>query len=390
MSDRRLTTMTGADEMENAADEENTRMKTRASSISGAGQAAVPIISTPLAVMLARMQREDASAVIHLADANFANKALLAAKNALWAHASENGYDQTIGEYMNRKNTNTRTANYANAEDIVVALQKLDRESKVPPIAADVMELLRAPPLRPVLRSTTPVESTRDDRIGHLEDAMRRLHAQMTEMMDAIMCVGGRTGSPLAGRAPPVVHPPSAQEPPTPPRPSPKGPLTLNNENTHDSTSTSAPSYSSVVESWDEGNEPSRDNGNPWREQRQAVKRRMRKARVITGRSTPNDDDKFKGVKEPDRHLFIYRVSKDCEIADIRAKLQPHCEVRNLLQMSHTDAQFRSFKLTVPESAAWKLLKNSFPWPHMVKVKQFRERKPRRQNGEAQNSNLQR
>jgi hypothetical protein len=102
-----------------------------------------------------------------------------------------------------------------------VALQKLDRESKVPPIAADVMELLRAPPLRPVLRSTTSeLEAVHDDRIGHLEDGMRHLHTRMAEMMDAMMSISGRAAAAparIAATAPSMAaaadHSPFLQEP---------------------------------------------------------------------------------------------------------------------------------------------------------------------------------
>lgn len=100
-----------------------------------------------------------------------------------------------------------------------------------------------------------------------------------------------------------------------------------------------------------------------------------RRRKVITG--TKGNVGSFKGAPEPSRDFFVSRVATDVSTTDIRDYLtERDISVRLLDKVSHEDAKFQSFKLTVPVSSVKDLLSDDV-WPCGVKVRRYIVQKPR-------------
>ncbi len=106
--------------------------------------------------------------------------------------------------------------------------------------------------------------------------------------------------------------------------------------------------------------------------QRKEEKRRVRKV-VIGNKSTADGASsiRFKGAPEPERSLFIYRVTGDTHIDDIHDMLSQYkFTVLSLECVSHPESKYKSFNLTVPISQ-FNSLYNEELWPHGVRVRRY-------------------
>ena len=105
---------------------------------------------------------------------------------------------------------------------------------------------------------------------------------------------------------------------------------------------------------------------------RKQARQEKRRQRVITGKNrAPTQFGSFKGAPEPSRDLFVYRVDKTVEQADILQYLQSQSiEVRDLRCISHADARYKSFKSTTKVSDIDSVFTDTF-WPSGVKVRRF-------------------
>ena len=94
---------------------------------------------------------------------------------------------------------------------------------------------------------------------------------------------------------------------------------------------------------------------------------------IITGnRASEGVSTGFKGAPEPDRHLFVYRVDKSVSEDDISEYLTgKSVSFRSIDSISNPDAIFKSFKLTVAVSQYRQLFDGTL-WPEGVKVRQYK------------------
>ena len=93
--------------------------------------------------------------------------------------------------------------------------------------------------------------------------------------------------------------------------------------------------------------------------------------KFITGNKS-QASGRFRGAPEPSRDLFIYRVLQEAEADDIRELVTDEgCEVRDIKAVSHPEAKYKSFKLSVPMSEYDKLISENFPWPEGVRIRMF-------------------
>ena len=70
--------------------------------------------------------------------------------------------------------------------------------------------------------------------------------------------------------------------------------------------------------------------------------------------------------------LFIYRFLQDATEDSIKENVaEARYEVRLIKQMSHADAKFKSFRLSVPASQYQSLRSDDDFWPRGVRVKHF-------------------
>ena len=101
---------------------------------------------------------------------------------------------------------------------------------------------------------------------------------------------------------------------------------------------------------------------------------KRRRAKVIKGNTEWSG--RFRGAPEPEREIFLYRVSQECEPEDIQTVLQENnCYAKKIEKKSNDEAKFRSFKLTVSQPDATAMLSDSFPWPTGVRVRRYFQRR---------------
>lgn len=108
----------------------------------------------------------------------------------------------------------------------------------------------------------------------------------------------------------------------------------------------------------------------PYYAVKQNKKRQNRRQKVITGKG-PRQTGSFKGAPEPGRSLFVHRVDSDTEVKDLERHLRDlDIDIMELECVSHPEAHFKSFKLTVPVSQMNDLLTDDI-WPTGVRVRRF-------------------
>jgi hypothetical protein len=106
-----------------------------------------------------------------------------------------------------------------------------------------------------------------------------------------------------------------------------------------------------------------------------------KRQKIITGKKrTQVQFGSFKGAPEPSRDLFVFRVDPNTDQADLFKFVQSQSvQVRGLSLVSHKDAVFKSFKLTVGLPDLETVFDNDF-WPTGVHVRRYIP--PRSQRGQ--------
>ncbi len=104
----------------------------------------------------------------------------------------------------------------------------------------------------------------------------------------------------------------------------------------------------------------------------QRRKDRQKQRRILQGKG---NGSKFgvKGAPEPNRHLFIYRVDPSTSTDELKNMLinEHKVTLRDLECVSHTEAMYKSFKLTIPKSE-FEGLFNEEIWPTGIQVRPYR------------------
>jgi hypothetical protein len=109
------------------------------------------------------------------------------------------------------------------------------------------------------------------------------------------------------------------------------------------------------------------DNNRPsYRDQEKPMRNEGR--RYVVGRAQIDGPVKG-GIRTC--QLFIYRVEKNVSFNDMKNFLKNHVHVEDLQIVSHEDARFKSFRLTVRQADVDKLFDEYF-WPQNVGCKYFR------------------
>ena len=119
---------------------------------------------------------------------------------------------------------------------------------------------------------------------------------------------------------------------------------------------------------------PVYEDGDGFQYQRQTMRnirqKENKRRRVITG-TARGQERRAQGAPEPSRHLFIYRVSTTTLTSDLSQDVsEMGFTVRDLQCLSHDNAMFKSFKLTVPKSEFADLFDGNI-WPQGIRVRKF-------------------
>ena len=101
--------------------------------------------------------------------------------------------------------------------------------------------------------------------------------------------------------------------------------------------------------------------------------RRMRKQQshsAVVG--TREANGRFRGAQAPSRDIFVYRVENDALESEIECHFKDNGIVpRSVETVSHADAMYKSFKLTVSVNDMGKVLDADF-WPEGIMVRRYR------------------
>ena len=107
-------------------------------------------------------------------------------------------------------------------------------------------------------------------------------------------------------------------------------------------------------------------------------KKLNRRRKVIKGRS---ENGTIRGAPPPSRELFVYRVDKGTTCEELKHYIENSgVTVRDLSILSHINAMFKSFKLTISVSDINKILNEDF-WPCGIMVRRYN--KPRQNDNDA-------
>ena len=99
-------------------------------------------------------------------------------------------------------------------------------------------------------------------------------------------------------------------------------------------------------------------------------RRKLRRQHIVTGTGPTS---RLRGAPLPSRDVFIYRLNRDTSIQDIEAFLnEKDIEVRELDCLSHADAKYKSFKLSISVNDLNTVFSEDF-WPMGVKIRKFRQ-----------------
>ena len=100
-------------------------------------------------------------------------------------------------------------------------------------------------------------------------------------------------------------------------------------------------------------------------------RRRPRRRVIVTGTRSEGSSKSFTGAPEPSRDLFIYRVSPEANVDDIKEFISTDgVVVRDLIKKSSPESRFQSYRLTVKQSDEKRLLDEAF-WPEGVRVRRY-------------------
>ena len=87
---------------------------------------------------------------------------------------------------------------------------------------------------------------------------------------------------------------------------------------------------------------------------------------------TREANGRFRGAQAPSRDIFVYRVENDALESEIECHVKDNGIVpRSVETVSHADAIYKSFKLTVSVNDMGKVLDADF-WPEGIMVRRYR------------------
>ena len=321
------------------------------------------------------------------------------AKDVLW----ENCDQSVIGtKYLRREGTVTSKVE-ANVGDIFKALQKLDSEEKMPDIGVSSKDLGNIPQSHPEeLNNISLVDrlNTMEKRLTKFQEVLDRTVCENMELKDKVDKITPTFASAVSNNA---ISSSGGNVIEIRPHLLPHIPVRAASAivKERDNGGDTRNSNLSIPQS-NQGtnNERSGSTQHDYRlqslhrsgsthsvqsdlsgyqlqpHQRKYQQRQQRK--IVTGNITTSQA--FRGAPEPSRELFIQRVSKNTTTEDVKQYVtNKSFTVREICMMSHQDAKYNSFKITVPVSEFTKLFDPDL-WPSGVRIRQFRTHQSRKQD----------
>lgn len=320
----------------------------------------------------------------------FSSEEIIDARDLLWGKC-ENGI---LPKMIKRQNTTTKKGLLLTTSDIIEAIQKLGDSGSMPIFAVEFSSLGRLPLAKPSEKcpiSLCERMAKLEARVGECESAMTETNCAIASMQSKISYAS--IAMQPAGPAPPGqqrVTPRQRQVPME--STSQNGLATGSNSEPRDPSAAVRPkSHSNVMQPPRGGGfHPQARTSSVWSLESAASKsdaptegfefdarekrRRMRRRRsAITGKKKA-DECRLKGAPAPKRtrDIFVYQVENSMIAADLEDYMK-ECgvEPNGIKKVSHPEAQFSSYRVTVEASNLGTVLRDDF-WPEYVCVRIFR------------------
>ena len=330
---------------------------------------------------------------------NFALETVVHSKNLLWEKCDKS----VIGEKAVWRDTSVRTQKEAHIDDILKALQKLDKCNQMPHLVIDALSIGALPKVNPEeLNNVSFV-----DRQNKMEDKLLQLQETMdgliTENISIKESVYELKKSRLVTNYASVVSSTIGAQPVTITSRTSKDkqPHQGNSSNDNKQQSVSHvketnqniknPKQRNQNEQHSENSQLDSDTQLPFLQymgtvsldastnfsepfhipsyhRRKQKQRDNRRRNIIRGKA---NSDPVKGGQEPTRQVFIYRVNTDTETEDLKTHIQEKgFDVISLNCISNEASKFKSFKLEVPMHQFQELF-NEELWPKGICVRKF-------------------
>ena len=347
------------------------------------------LIQPLLAYILFSMQSATRDNIKLAVLGRFSAEEILEAKSKLWESRGE-----SLGQFPLRKESRARPEKEAHIIDILQAIDTLDKDENLPLIVIDAMSLGKIPRSHPEELNNISL----CDRLNQLESRFKNMHDIMdrcvTEnlaMKDEIEVLKSKekksyadVASPIGINQAPYSHPLGQMDKPT--------------SNARRSMPNAKVQYKMTPQTVKEvehcisdmkiqlrrnGNMDSHVDRKSECESQETImkefsvptyhqkKERQRLKQIIKGKSDARCG--VKGAPEPSRHVFIYRVDKDTTEDDIKNLLTENenpFTIRELKCLSHEDAMYKSFKLSVPKSHLHRLYDDGL-WPDGIRLRKY-------------------
>ncbi len=290
----------------------------------------------------------------------FHTDAINIAKTTLWSKCNHD----IIGAEQKHKNTGNRSKSEADVEDILRALTQLD--GNMPTVVISAKDLSFIPRSHP--------EELHDislaDRLNKIEKRMQKMCesldgviAENMALKDQINAVSVRSDPDPISYAQITAHSMSCTSDRVS-MPPPRSPL----PSTRKSAESQRPVRPRTTSPGNKSVQSLSSQTSGFQKQPHQLRKDRRARKTLIGKSTTSSQ--FKGAPEPDT-LFISRVEPDTTVQTIYDHLtEKSFTVQKLECVSHPNARYKSFKLTVPVKQYKKLYDEDL-WPAGVQIRRF-------------------
>lgn len=383
----------------------------------GVGERSNGIINNAiLAYITFSMQSGTQENIRKVALGSFTGEEIAYAKSVIWNKCDTN----IIGKKITRQTSSVRSAEEANISDIMSALSKLDQKGKMPEIVISATKLGDIPRIHPEdlnavshAQRMNDLELKTEKLINAVETVMHENAFMKSSIKELKQNQTSNRDNPRPTSGWENMHTEEFKWPDKEDTPSEKPISDNSREDRNKSTMTFAeaakrmatvtnrgrgrgrggirhqgslgslkPQVPAVLrlrgsnlsvdnsDACSETNESEDSFRLPKHQERKNRKAENKRRKFVEGKVKVTKGA-FRGAPEPKRDLFIYRVDKETEMDDLKSHIGDQgFTIRDLVLISHKEAAFKSYKLSVPVSEYNNLFDDNI-WPEGVRIRKF-------------------
>jgi hypothetical protein len=335
----------------------------------------MPIIQPLLAYIAYSLDSNSIESIRRAVSGHFTLSDILLAKDILWNTVDK----EILGDKPCRKGSSTRSEADAHLSDILQAMVRIDKASLMPCFVVDYKSLHLLPKSNPEELNNISL----CDRLNNIESTM----SSMQTMLDSVIAQNIDLKQVLNALQ---------SQPKTP---------ALEDMTSHESSlpqRVQSRAYADVVQINQKAMQIQNPSVVPVISAKPRVQgpktiqlgqsdgfevpsyHRKKKQPMIIGKGINNQT--IKGAPEPSRDIFVCRVDKAATVEEMQRFIEESgFSVKRITIMSHEEAQFKSFKVSIPKSQLNDIL-GAEKWPEGVMVRRFWDKHTREVNNSNRNT----